>query len=434
MPGMRQRVWRNLRVLGGGSAFASLLSLLATVINSRALSIVDLGTFILLQSSALLLIGLATLSTQQPIIKMGVAALHAGDTKRFEGLVALGLLVDLASALVAGTLGLFLVFWLPDWLGIPENRIAPAAIVAGSLFLQGYKTSEGIFRAFNRFDMLARTLVAVALLQLAAAVLLWALDAPFIWYGGLAAMVLALPSVLQLLLSLRLMRQHGLRLHGGALKVARRDRREFAWYCSVTGLTGSLDSLRMNADTMLIGVLISIEGAGLYGVAKQLAGVVRKGTVIYSSVLFPEIAAMSARNERQGISRILRSATQASFAATAVLIGGTWLLGELALSLLFGEQFTAAHSALNLLIVAAGLQVASATYSMALQAFIRPIALLYVYLFASFVFLAAVWPGLIFLGLPGAGFAQILFVIALGAACALLLRREGVIGGVEHAN
>jgi O-antigen/teichoic acid export membrane protein len=431
---MRHRVLRNLRTLGGGSAVASVLALLATMANSRALSITDFGTLVLLQASALLLAGLTTLSPQQPIIKMGVSALNEGDTERFEGLIALGLAVDVAAALVAGGIALALVLWLPGLIDLPSDRIAPALIVAASLFLQGYKTSEGIFRAFNRFDLLAWTLVAAGIVQLTLALVLWATDAAFVWYSVLAALVLALPSMLQLALALHVMRQNGLRMHRDAVRAARRDLREFAHYCWVTGVTGSLDSLRMNGDAALVGLLVSVEGAGLYGVAKQISGVVRKATVIYASVLFPELAQLAARRDSTGLARLLRTATAAALIVTGGLTLGTWLLGELALETLFGPAFISANFVMIVLVGAAGLQIASATYSMAVQAFINPTALLKAYLFASFAFLLTVWPALRLFGPVGAGLSQIMFALGLGLACALLLKTKGAKGGAADAN
>lgn len=431
---MKRRIVRNLASLGGSSAIASLLALFATIANSRALSIVDFGTYVLLQASALLLAGLTSFSPQQPVIKMGMAALEGGDTRRLQGLIALGFAVDLASALTAGTLGLLVAWLLPDRLGIPAEHSTAALIVAGSLFFQGYKTSEGIFRVFNRFDLLAASIVIVAILQLGMALLLWAVGASFVWYGVLAAGVLALPPMIQLVLALRLLRKHSLSLHAGAVRTARKDMREFLRYCWVTGVTSTLDTVRMNGDATLVGLLVSVEGAGLYGVAKQLSGVVRKATVIYASVLFPELAGLAARHDRTSLVRLLRTATLAALGATGVLVLGAWLLGEIALVFLFGAPFGPAAPAMILLVAAAGLQIASSTFSMAVQAFVTPTALLRCYIVASLVFLASIWPGLLMVGLAGAGIAQILFVAALGASCALLLKSGGLTGGAGHAD
>ncbi len=440
---MRRRVVRNLVALGSGTGMAALLSLLTAAANSRALSITEFGTYILLQSLALLIAGLISFATQQPVIKLGVAALEAGQVQRFEWLVGLGLALDVLAALLTGAIAITIVLVVPGLVGLSTELTEPAIIVAFCLFFQGFKTAEAVFRVFDRFALMGAIQVAVAVLQLAMALVLWGLDAPFWWYGLLIAGVVALPPMVQLSVSLYLLRSRGMRP-----RLARStagpagadpgpdtsgDRREFIAYCWTTSIMSSCDTIRSNGDTALVGAIVSVEAAGIYGVAKQLAGIVRKATIIYASVLFPEFASMAASRAYDRAKATLRRVSLIAAGLTAVLVAGAAMLGGLALRLIFGPEFSAGHLTLILLVAAAGLQIVSATYSMCVQTFTKPVYLLYAYFVATIVFVLSAIPCLYFFGVGGAAIAQIAFVMGLLFSCKFILnRRRAFEGGINE--
>lgn len=420
---LRRRVLRNLAILGGGNGFASLLSLGAIAINSRALSLTEFGTFVLLQTTAMLVAGFFAFGTQQPVIKIGLEALEKNDTERFERLIGMGHAADFLGALAAATVSLAVILLGSDLLHLSSQAAPAALLVAGSLLFQGYRTSEGIFRAFDRFHQLAAIQVGAAAIQVAAAAYLWRIDAPFVAYGALAASAIALPSLSQFFWALILLRRRGLRPRLGEIASAKDDRREFVAYCRSTWATGSLDTLRQNGDAPLVGMLVSVEAAGIYNVARQLAGVLRKGVQIYASVIFPELATLAARRDMAGAGRLLSRILATSAALTVLLVAGSWVFGQLVLGLLFGSEFSAGHTVLVLLFAAGGVQLLSATYSMYVQAFDGPVAVFHAYVAATLGFLAAIVPGLLIWGLPGAGVAQIAFFLILTLACRHRLRK-----------
>lgn len=421
--GVRQRVVKNLILLGGSSGASALLSMLSTATNSRALNLTDFGTFILLQTSALLVAGIFSFATQQPIIKLGVRALEAGETEKFESFVGLGLLVDTASAVVATIVSLVLVSTLPALIGISAERISPAILVAASLLFQGYRTSEGIFRAFDRFDLIGFIQILSAAIQFLFALILWWYDAAFILYAVLAALVISLSSCLQLITALFLLRSNGMWPRLRYISAKSSERSEFMTYCWSTSVMGTCDTIRGFGDSPLVGALVSVEAVGIYNVAKQLAGILRKGTAIYASVLFPELASMAAAGRFLEAKRTLHKAVAVSLAITVVAVIGSVLVGSPVLTLVFGPRFAAGSTVLTLLTLAAGLQLVSASYSMLVQAFIGPIPLLYAYFLAASSFLLVAFIGLSNLGVWAMGLAQIAFVIALTAGCGLKLMR-----------
>jgi O-antigen/teichoic acid export membrane protein len=310
----------------------------------------------------------------------------------------------------------------------PADRVPAACIVAASLLLQGYRTSEGVFRVFDRFDLMGLIQVGCAAVQLTIAAALFWIEAPFAAYAGLVAAAIALPSAVQLAAALSLLRKRGLRPRFGGIVSRDGDRREFVAYCWTTSVTSTCDTIRQNGDSPLVGLLISVEAAGIYNVAKQLAGIIRKGASIYASVLFPELASMAARQDMAGARRIMGKAVAASLAVIVFVVIASGAFGGLALEILFGPTFGPGHLALVILCGAAGLQMLGATYSLYVQSFIGPVALFRSYLVATAAFLALTWPALALIGLPGAALGQVVFSLALALACWIQLRGQGLFG------
>lgn len=420
--GLRRRLFQNFAILLSGSGGAALLSLFTVAIVARALSLTDFGTFVLLQTSALLIAGLFTFSTQQPVIKLGIAALEQGDTDQFERIVGMGLVADLASATGAAVAACALVLLAPELIGMQADRASSALIVAISLLFQGYRTSEGIFRAFNRFGQLGVIQIITAAVQLIVAAVLWWYGAPFIAFAVLAALIIALSSVCQLVGALQMLRLEGMRPRFRGIARSS-DRKEFVTYCWSTWAAGSFDTVRQNGDTPLVGLLVSVEVAGVYNVARQLAGVLRKGVQIYASVLFPELATFAAKGDFVAPLRLLKRIFWISVGITGVLAAGASIGGGFALQIIFGPEFVAGHLALVLLFAAAGIQLISATYSMYVQTFDGPAAILGAYAIALMAFLVTIVPGLWAWGIAGAGLAQVVFFVVLTLACQARLTR-----------
>lgn len=420
-----RRLARNSAYLAGGTAASALFMMLAAVLNARALSAREFGLLVLFQSATTMLAVLMSFSTQQPVIKLGATALADGDLERLGRIIGLGLLFDTLAAIVAAGLAVAFLAAGRDWVGIGDDQFGNAILFAGSLLFAGYLTANGIFRLLNRFGLLSVIQAGCAAALLVVTAWLYASGAPFRAYCWTWAIFFALNAQVPLVIGLVLARRAGIKVRLAPRRMAPGEVPSFLAYCWTTWGVATIEALRSNGDSLLVGAMVSVEAAGLYNVAKQLAGVLRKANAIYASAMFPEVSALSAQGEAENARRVRTRILALSGLVGAVAVGAALLFGHLVLGLLFGGRFEAAYWPLVILAAAAAAQLISHTLSMYVQVYVSPERLFHVYLLAIVLFAIAVFPLTSILALTGTALAQLLFSVALTYFCHAALRRAG---------
>lgn len=417
-----RRLARNSAYLAGGIASSSLFMMVAVVLSARALSAREFGLLVLFQSATMMLASLMSFSTQQPIIKLGAAALAEQDMPRLGRIIGLGLLFDALAAIIAAVVAFAFLAFGSGWIGLQGDQLELAALFAASLLFTGYLTSNGIFRLLDRFALLSLLQAVCAAAILAATIFLYASNARFEAYCWAWAIFYAVNGQLPLYVGLYLARQAGIPVALAKHKMARSEITTFLAYCWTTWGTATAEALRSNGDSLLVGATVSVEAAGIYNVAKQLAGVLRKLNTVYASAAFPEISALSARGEVESAHGVRRRMLWVGAIVGAVAVALALIAGRPVLAILFGDHFAAAWPALVILTAAAASQLISHTLSMYVQVYVGPERLFQVYMWALLIFLVAVFPLTSAFSIAGTAIAQLLFSLSLIAFCRSALR------------
>jgi O-antigen/teichoic acid export membrane protein len=418
-----RRLARNSAYLAGGTAASALFMMLAVVLSARALSAREFGLLVLFQSATMMFASLMSFSTQQPVIKLGASALADGDRARLGRIIGLGLLFDVLAAIVAAIIAFALLAMGRNWLGLEANQLGVAALFAISLIFTGYLTSNGVFRLFNRFGLLSMIQAGCAAAIFVASAYFFMTHAPFEYFCWAWAIFYVLNGQIPLVVALFLARQAGVRISISTGKMRRDEVSTFLAYCWTTWGTATAEALRSNGDSLLVGAMISVEAAGVYNIAKQLAGVLRKLNMVYASAAFPEITALSAHGDDDGAERLRRRMLWIGAVVGAIAISAAVSLGKFVIALLFGSRFEAAYLPLVFLTAAAAAQLISHTLSMYVQVYVGPEKLFHVYMLAMAVFLFVVLPLTGTFSLAGTACAQLLFSFALIYFCHSALRR-----------
>lgn len=418
-----RRLARNAGYLAGGTVASALFVMLAVVLIARALSPREFGLLVLFQSATMLVSTLMSFSTQQPVIKLGSAALAEGDMARLGRIIGLGLLVDAAAALVAAAGAFAFLDFGREWIGIGREQLPIASVFAASLLFSGYLTSNGVIRLLDRFGLLSLIQAGCAAALLAVTFILYIRGAPFEAYCWNWAVFYALNAQLPLWIGLFLARRAGIPIGFATNRMHRGELSTFLAYCWTTWGVATVEALRSNGDSLIVGATVSVEGAGIYNVAKQLAGVFRKLNTVFASAAFPEISAMSAHGLADSAAHVRQRMLLVGGVLGAAIVAAALLLGRPVLGFLFGRHFEAAWPPLVILTAAAAAQLISHTQSMYVQVYVGPEWLFRIYVLAIAVFAAVILPLTFEFSMTGTAFAQLLFSLALIFLCHLTLRR-----------
>ena len=418
-----RRLARNSAYLASGTVVSSVFMMFAVVLAARALSPREFGLLVLFQSATMLVGGLMSFSTQQPIIKLGASAQADGDLDRLGRIIRLGLLIDTMAASAAMLAGFAFLAFGRRWVDLPDAQMGIAALFAASLLFTGYLTSNGIFRLLNRFGVLSLIQAGCAAALLATSLFLYATDAAFEAYCWAWALYFVISAQFPLLMALYLARRAGIPILRRTGKMHRDEISTFLSYCWTTWGTATAEGVRSYGDSLLVGALVSVEAAGIYNVAKQLAGVLRKMNTVYSSAAFPEMTAMSAHGHDANAARVRRRMLLVGGLIGLIAIAAAAIAGRFVLALLFGPHFEAAYVPLVILTAAAASQLISHTLSMYVQVYIGPVRLFHIYMLAIAIFLIVVVPLTLEFATTGTALAQLLFSFALIYFCHLSLRK-----------
>jgi O-antigen/teichoic acid export membrane protein len=396
--------------------------MLSVALAARSLNARDFGVLVLLQSAVLLLRALAGFGTQQPVIKLGSDAQASGDKQQLGEVISMGLVVDAITAVATFVIAALVIELSRATIGLADKDVGSAWILAVSILFAGFPASNGIFRLYDRFGLLSlvQTLSAVALV--AGYVVLYATAATLQAFVAVWAVYSAIAGILQLGVSLELVRRDRVPLRFRWKLFSSNNGRSLLDYCWSTWGTSTADTIRTNGDSLIVAAIVSVEAAGIYTVARQLAGMLRKFNVVYTSTVFPEIARLSARGDIDGARRLKSRMTSIGLIAALLSVAVAALLGQFAIKLLFGARFAPAYLPFVFLTAAAIAQLISYTPSMYVQVYRGPRLLLLLTTVATVAFAVGAVALTFVLSITGMAIAHLLFGILLILLCDYALR------------
>jgi O-antigen/teichoic acid export membrane protein len=324
----------------GGRLAARLLFLFVA---GRLFGPAPFGAYVLAVAAVELAVSVGSLGMKKIVFQLldmaGAEGGGAGSARPLPHiLLDSALLVLLAGLLLAAAMmasaWLLPAAWLPG--GAARALFLLAPMVAGQslldLFLAATRWKHAI-----RWEVLARSIVEPYAL-LAGAAGAWALgfEAEGLlagyWCGTLAALAYALFGAR--------------RTFGGfGLLVWRPERRVLASTLRAAGdntATDLLNALYTRVDLWLVGLLLGVPAAGVYGMAKQIAVPIRQVRQSFDGLLIPLVARTLAARGSQGAGEALASATRLILAIQLPLLVALYAAGGTLLAWL-GKGFAPAY-------------------------------------------------------------------------------------------
>jgi O-antigen/teichoic acid export membrane protein len=297
------------------------------------------GAYVLAVAAVELAVSVGSLGMKKVVFKLLDADGGAGGARPLPHiLVDAALLVTVASAiLAAGMMAAALLLpraWLPG--GAAAALFVLAPMVAGQSLLDLFLAATR-WRHAIRWEVLARSIVEPYAL-LAGGAAAWALGLQAIglligyWCGTLAALAYAMWGARRTFGGFRLLSwRPDARLLRATLHAA-----------GANTATDLLNALYTRVDLWLVGLLLGVHAAGVYGMAKQIAVPIRQVRQSFDGLLIPLVARTLATRGSSGSGEALASATRLILVIQLPLLVALFAAGGVLLDLL-GTGFGAGY-------------------------------------------------------------------------------------------
>ena len=167
--GLFRRVFKNSAMLTAGKVYTALVGLLYLALATRALGMHDFGVLILIHAYTVAVRDFVTLKTSQCVVRYGAICLETNEKEDFQKLVKFTMLLDIGFC-VAGTLvGILAISYVGPSFGVTPELIPVASVYCIMILFNFKATPLGLLRLFDRFDLIAVTLMVVPTIRLVGA-------------------------------------------------------------------------------------------------------------------------------------------------------------------------------------------------------------------------------------------------------------------------
>lgn len=413
---LRGRLVRNLSHLVAGKAASTGIGLITLALTARLLGPTSFGIVALIESYCRLVDQVLRLETWQAVLRYGTGAVIAGDRGKLASLIKLGILVDVAGALLVTTVALAAAPLASAFFGWSDEARTLAQIYALSLLFGVSSTPVGILRLFGRFAQAAWIDPVLAVLRLAGILVITIADGGLAEVVGLLISLVIAERLITTTLAWRTLRTEGIAGVTGASLGGWRQAfpgiASFIWSANASVL---LRKATQELDTLAVGLFLGSANAGLYQFARRIMQAVSKSAQMLQQVVTPDLARLWAQSAWVRFMRVVRRIEMATIGAAMAAIVILAVAGPQIILAAGGPAFAAAYSPLVAYAVAIALFLAGTTMRSALMVSGHQHAVLQSAMAATVIYLIILVPSIKIFGVTGASIAQIGFsAVALG--------------------
>ncbi len=406
---MVSRLGSVAHLLTGSMAVAVVMAL-STIVAARALGVEAFGVFALVLTIGRICERLIRFESWQPLIRFGAQEEIEDDPQAMGQLFLLGLLLDIACALLAAVVMLAGGYLLLPLIGLAQEQFYLLLIFAPAIALNIRGMPTAALRMAGQFKLLAYFQLFSASLRLVMGSIAWALDATLPTFLAIWALAQLIDAAIFGFLGARALRILGTAnpLRAGVSGLLDRfpGFMGFAWS---TNASSALRTLTHEADTLLVGALAGPMAAGPYHIAKRFAKVAQQVAAHVQTVLYPDLARMWARKRFDDFRTIKVRVQLALGAIGLAIVAVTVALGEQGIRWLFGADFEMVYPLLLTQLVAVTLIMIAAPTRSTMLAMNRPGTVLAVAAASTATFFAVALIAIPDVGAIGANYAHIAF-------------------------
>ncbi len=407
---VEKRVVANTGLLLGTKILSVFLGLGSLWLAAKFLTPAELGVIFFLHAYMLFFSEVMTFNPWQSIIRFGTDDIKDNDANALALLLNFSLKIDFFSALIAFALSLavfqlfilighkFPLSLLGDELYDLEKLGGLAALYCLLIPLRQRGTSIGVFRLFDKFNILAVQGLVMPAIRLIGAVVAAKTGAGF--YGFLLAWFIASLAAYLFFPLMVFIELKGRNLVGPTLraKASLRSPRKGLWAFMVKSkIDAILDAAHIHLPVLLVMGVFGSTWVAVYRIAEEAAKLLSEGFKLLDQVIYPELARMVSLGESAKIGKLVVRA--AAFLLTFGLVVSTIVhfAGPSMLKAIFSEAYMEAAPLASLLLFAAAFTGITAPLYPVLYAADRPERAIYtrgsgviIYILSFFFFAALI--------------------------------------------
>jgi O-antigen/teichoic acid export membrane protein len=405
-------LFKNAGTLLSGNMVAWILGLVTFAITARILGATQFGILVLITTYVTIVDKLLNFQSWQALIKYGAEALVRKSNDDFKSIVKFCTLLDVATAILGTFVAVVAVSWVGQWLAWESETVLMAALYSLVILFNISGTPTGVLRLFNRFRLFAVQNIIAATIKFIGIVILLFIGVD-LWSVLLLWMVTTI--IGQLLLLGLGWRELYIQGFEGTHKVTIKDistQHPGIWgFILTTNLSSSVRMTSRELDTMIVGGIVGVEGAGLFKIAKQIAAIPAMVSDPLYQAIYPDLSRLWARGSIKEFKQlILRSGLVAGGGATIIWLG-TILFGSFFIQLIFGAGYVGAQSVLVCYMLAMVIAIYGFPLTPAMLSMGRPKMVFWVHLSSTVAYFPLLFIFIEWLGLVGAGVAYVCYYL-----------------------
>lgn len=329
---------KNVVTVLTGTGGASMITLLTTLVLTRALGTTQYGILVLVQQYMTVLDGIVNFQSWQGVVKYGSEAVVKKDNEMLASIIKKGFWIDIATAVlgaIVAVIGLPVIKNLFHW---DEQRIFLAMLFSIEIIFHIEGTSTGVLRLLNKFKLTAINSIVMAGIKFVI------LGGYFLTGGKSLTITVILFVVTDIIKHLSLVaialivlsKQIGLRQILTAQNLGIGNR--FLKYTLWSNISSSADIPVKYFDVFII-EQISVEMVAIYKVFKQIISILSRLTGPIALAILPQLSELVAKGGlREGYSKVLKLQKTLLRVGLLGMVGVVFLVQPI-LNLFFGAEY-----------------------------------------------------------------------------------------------
>lgn len=383
------------------NALSSVLGLAALGLLTRSLSLIEFGIFSVATSYTLIISRLVGFQSWQPVLRLAEMPRHDNVEHR-SALLGLGFKLDLAAAAAAGLVSLIATPLLGFALKIDASQTWAIAVYGLVNITAIIGAPTAVLRLYRRHDLLGGQAVAASLLKVIAVALVFVMNGGLLYCLAAWALAQMAGNLALVALGEAQARRRGVTMLAGSVTA---DLRRFPGLLRDFVETNLVQTTKMfrDGDVLVVGLLLNVEAAAVFRIARQMGDIAVKATDPLMIVLFPEFARLAGRGDHDRFRLLLLGSLAGLGISAAAAFGLYAAFGEQALAFAFGPEYDGAYVIVGLCILAGLTRAVSqaAPSAMLARGAIRPV--IHVMVITGLLYYAGLFLGARVAGLTGVG-------------------------------